>query len=100
LVEGETYQFEGSRGSGEATQPTAFAFTVESGGVLNFVGANNTSVSGMIQGNSANVVVQYEGEPISFDGRIENGVIEGEFKEGGVEGPFQVQMVTGAQTNF
>jgi len=54
----------------------------------------------MIQGNSANVVVQYEGEPISFDGRIENGVIEGEFKEGGVEGPFQVQMVTGGQTNF
>jgi hypothetical protein len=48
LVEGDTYQFEGSRGNGEAAQPTAFAFTVESGGVLNFVGANNTSVSGMI----------------------------------------------------
>lgn len=80
--------------------PVAFAFTVESGGVLNFQGGNNTSVNGIIQGTSITIQVHFEGELIAFDGRIDNGTIEGEYKEGTVEGPFQVQMVTGGQTNF
>lgn len=54
----------------------------------------------MISGNSINIQVLYEGELVAFDGQINEGVIEGAFKEGVNEGPFQVQMVSGGQTNF
>ena len=56
LVEGETYQFEGTRSTGEGPAPLAFAFTVEAGGSVHFQGTG-TNVNGVIVSDKLTLTV-------------------------------------------
>lgn len=56
LLEGETYQFEGTRSTGDGPCPLAFAFTVEVGGTVYFQGTG-ANVNGVIVSDKVTLTV-------------------------------------------
>lgn len=88
LLEGETYQFEGTRSTSDGPCPLAFAFTVEAGGSVHFQSPTG-NVNGVIVGDKVTLAIKFDND-IQFEGVLADDCLTGTYTMGETTGTFSV----------